>query len=74
MKVPFEEVPELVAGRRVYIHKGHAYVAMHQVSIIMLLVTFWTYEVLDVINIMNIFVSWFPFYVGGFTCSHSVSQ
>ncbi|KAH9772525.1 DNA primase large subunit [Citrus sinensis] len=30
-KVPFEEVPELVAGRRVYIHKGHAYVAMHQV-------------------------------------------
>ncbi|XP_074296306.1 putative DNA primase large subunit isoform X1 [Silene latifolia] len=30
-KVPFEEVPELVAGRRVYIHKGHAYVAVHQV-------------------------------------------
>ncbi|KAL9232528.1 hypothetical protein vseg_007633 [Gypsophila vaccaria] len=30
-KVPFEDVPELVAGRRVYIHKGHAYVAMHQV-------------------------------------------
>lgn len=30
-KVPFEEVPELVAGRRVYIYKGHAYVAMHQV-------------------------------------------
>lgn len=30
-KVPFEEVPELVAGRRVYIHKGHAYVAMNQV-------------------------------------------
>lgn len=53
MKVPFEEVPELVAGRRVYIHKGNAYVAMHQVSIIMLLVTFWTYEVLDVINIIT---------------------
>lgn len=33
MKVPFEEVPELVAGRRVFVHKGHAYVAMHQVSI-----------------------------------------
>ncbi|XP_021723070.1 probable DNA primase large subunit [Chenopodium quinoa] len=30
-KVPFEEVPELVAGRRVYIHKGYAYVAMNQV-------------------------------------------
>ncbi|KAJ4710801.1 DNA primase large subunit [Melia azedarach] len=30
-KVPFEEVPELVAGRRVFVHKGHAYVAMHQV-------------------------------------------
>ncbi|KAL2903866.1 putative DNA primase large subunit, partial [Bienertia sinuspersici] len=30
-KVPFEEVPELVAGRRVYIHNGHAYVAMNQV-------------------------------------------
>ncbi|KAK9286885.1 hypothetical protein L1049_015292 [Liquidambar formosana] len=30
-KVPFEEVPELVAGRRVFIHKGHAYVAMNQV-------------------------------------------
>ncbi|KAK2993297.1 hypothetical protein RJ640_000012 [Escallonia rubra] len=31
MKVPFEEVPELVASRRVYIQKGHAYVAMNQV-------------------------------------------
>ncbi|XP_024017634.1 probable DNA primase large subunit [Morus notabilis] len=30
-KVPFEEVPELVAGRRVFIHKGHAYVASTQV-------------------------------------------
>ncbi|KAL7241294.1 hypothetical protein ACSBR2_006836 [Camellia fascicularis] len=30
-KVPFEEVPELVASRRVFILKGHAYVAMHQV-------------------------------------------
>ncbi|KAL9686577.1 hypothetical protein QQ045_030969 [Rhodiola kirilowii] len=29
-KVPFEEVPELVAGRRVYIHKGNAYVAISQ--------------------------------------------
>lgn len=34
MKVPFEEVPELVAGRRVFIHKGYAYVAMNQVSIL----------------------------------------
>lgn len=32
MKVPFEEVPELVSGRRVYIHKGYAYVAMNQVN------------------------------------------
>ncbi|PIA51062.1 hypothetical protein AQUCO_01100113v1 [Aquilegia coerulea] len=31
-KVPFEEVPELVAGRRVFIHKGYAYVAMNQVG------------------------------------------
>ncbi|PPD93245.1 hypothetical protein GOBAR_DD09809 [Gossypium barbadense] len=30
-KVPFEEVPDLVAGRRVFIHKGHAYVAINQV-------------------------------------------
>ncbi|KAK0573255.1 hypothetical protein LWI29_005057 [Acer saccharum] len=30
-EVPFEEVPELIAGRRVYIHKGYAYVAMNQV-------------------------------------------
>ncbi|CAL5418713.1 unnamed protein product [Camellia sinensis] len=30
-KVPFEEVPELVASRRVFILKGHAYVAMNQV-------------------------------------------
>lgn len=30
-KVPFQEVSELVAGRKVYIHKGHAYVAMYQV-------------------------------------------
>lgn len=31
-KVPFEEVPELVAGRRVFLLKGYAYVAMNQVS------------------------------------------
>ncbi|KAM5569282.1 putative DNA primase large subunit [Rosa sericea] len=30
-KVPFEEVPELVASRRVFISKGHAYIAMSQV-------------------------------------------
>ncbi|KAA8533335.1 hypothetical protein F0562_033132 [Nyssa sinensis] len=30
-KVPFEEVPELVASRRVFILKGNAYVAMNQV-------------------------------------------
>ncbi|PON54961.1 DNA primase large subunit/archaeal [Trema orientale] len=30
-KVPFEEVPELVAGRRVFIHKGNAYIAANQV-------------------------------------------
>ncbi|KAJ4830275.1 hypothetical protein Tsubulata_021748 [Turnera subulata] len=30
-KVPFEEVSELVAGRRVFIQKGYAYVAMNQV-------------------------------------------
>ncbi|KAG9445938.1 hypothetical protein H6P81_012066 [Aristolochia fimbriata] len=30
-KVPFEEVPELVAGRRVFIFKGYAYVAMSQI-------------------------------------------
>ncbi|KAF5746420.1 DNA primase large subunit [Tripterygium wilfordii] len=30
-KVPFDEVPELVAGRRVFIQKGYAYVAMNQV-------------------------------------------
>ncbi|RWW81278.1 hypothetical protein BHE74_00010356 [Ensete ventricosum] len=30
-KVPFEEVPELVAGRRVFMLKGFAYVAMNQV-------------------------------------------
>lgn len=32
MKVPFEEVPELVASRKVYIHQGNAYVAMNQVT------------------------------------------
>ncbi|XP_057949616.1 probable DNA primase large subunit [Malania oleifera] len=36
-KVPFEEVPELVSSRRVFIRKGHAYVAMNQV--VSLLVT-----------------------------------
>ncbi|XP_021899643.1 probable DNA primase large subunit [Carica papaya] len=30
-KVPFEEVPELVAARRVFVQKGHAFVAMNQV-------------------------------------------
>lgn len=31
IKVPFEEVPDLVASRRVFIRKGHAYVGMSQV-------------------------------------------
>ncbi|KAK4275825.1 hypothetical protein QN277_018844 [Acacia crassicarpa] len=30
-KVPFEEVPELVAGRKVFINQGYAYVGMNQV-------------------------------------------
>uniref|UniRef100_A0A453BV80 DNA primase large subunit n=1 Tax=Aegilops tauschii subsp. strangulata TaxID=200361 RepID=A0A453BV80_AEGTS len=30
-KVPFEEVPDLVASRRVFLSKGYAYVAMSQV-------------------------------------------
>ncbi|KAF3431021.1 hypothetical protein FNV43_RR25751 [Rhamnella rubrinervis] len=30
-KVPFEEVPELVAGRRVFLQKGLAYIASNQV-------------------------------------------
>ncbi|XP_019434311.1 PREDICTED: probable DNA primase large subunit isoform X1 [Lupinus angustifolius] len=30
-KVPFEEVPELVAGRKVFLSQGWAYVAMNQV-------------------------------------------
>nr|CAB3457853.1 unnamed protein product [Digitaria exilis] len=30
-KVPFQEVPDLVASRRVYLSKGYAYVAMSQV-------------------------------------------
>jgi DNA primase large subunit len=30
--VPFEEVPELVAGRKVFISQGYAYVAMNQVG------------------------------------------
>ncbi|KAK7400033.1 hypothetical protein VNO78_11232 [Psophocarpus tetragonolobus] len=30
-KVPFEEVPELVAGRKVFIKQGYAYVAMNQI-------------------------------------------
>ncbi|XP_038906614.1 probable DNA primase large subunit [Benincasa hispida] len=30
-KVPWEEVPGLVAGRRVFLHKGYAYIAIYQV-------------------------------------------
>ncbi|KAG6499987.1 hypothetical protein ZIOFF_039801 [Zingiber officinale] len=30
-KAPFEEVPELFVGRKVFLQKGFAYVAMHQV-------------------------------------------
>lgn len=30
--MPFEEVPELVAGRKVFINQGYAYVAMNQVD------------------------------------------
>lgn len=33
MKVTFEEVPELVASRRVFISKGNAYIAMSQVIV-----------------------------------------
>ncbi|KAG6472013.1 hypothetical protein ZIOFF_069468 [Zingiber officinale] len=29
-KAPFEEVPELFVGRKVFLQKGFAYVAMHQ--------------------------------------------
>ncbi|KAG6525902.1 hypothetical protein ZIOFF_015875 [Zingiber officinale] len=32
-KAPFEEVPELFVGRRVFLQKGFAYVVMHQVSV-----------------------------------------
>lgn len=35
MKVPWEEVPELVAGRRVFLHKGYAYIAIYQVNIML---------------------------------------
>jgi hypothetical protein len=31
MKVHFEEVPDLVASRRVFLSKGYAYIAMSQV-------------------------------------------
>jgi DNA primase large subunit len=31
IKVPFEQVPDLVASRRVFLSKGYAYVAMNQV-------------------------------------------
>ncbi|PRQ38735.1 putative DNA primase large subunit, eukaryotic/archaeal [Rosa chinensis] len=31
MEVPFEEVPELVGSRSVFISKGHAYIAMSQI-------------------------------------------
>lgn len=33
MKVPFEEVPDLVSSRKVFLHKGYAYVAMNQVIV-----------------------------------------
>ena len=32
-QVPFEEVPELVSGRRVFIQKGFAYVPSNQVNL-----------------------------------------
>lgn len=54
MKVPFEEVPELVAGRKVFIHKGHAYVASTQVEVD----TF--YKLLHQDNIDLIYVAPFP--------------
>lgn len=70
MKVPFEEVPELVAGRRVFIHKGHAYVASTQVEVD----TF--YKLLHQDNIDLIYVYFFmlpPFLVGCFPCCHTIS-
>ncbi|KAK7319021.1 hypothetical protein RJT34_03730 [Clitoria ternatea] len=33
-KVPWEDVPELVAGRKVFINQGYAYVAMNQVVLL----------------------------------------
>ncbi|KAG6473396.1 hypothetical protein ZIOFF_067312 [Zingiber officinale] len=33
---PFEEVPELFVGRRVFLQKGFAYVAMHQQAVLLI--------------------------------------
>lgn len=34
LEVPFEEVPDLVAKRKVFVQKGNAYFSMNQVSIL----------------------------------------
>ncbi|KAG6536776.1 hypothetical protein ZIOFF_001845 [Zingiber officinale] len=35
-KAPFEEVPELFVGRRVFLQKGFAYVMMHQQAVLLI--------------------------------------
>lgn len=55
MKVPFEEVPELTASRRVYVHKGYAYVAMNQVRIVIAFNKF-AHEILQMIIAFDVYM------------------
>lgn len=70
MKVPFEEVPELVAGRRVFIHKGYAYVAMNQVINCSCHQFFFTF-ISDRCLLAHFSFSRF---IGGFPCCHTIPQ
>lgn len=73
MKVPFEEVPELVAGLKVYISRGNAYVAMNQVVFFCFIhaIIFMLYYVL---HFSYVLVKAGVLPSGGFTCRDPIPQ
>lgn len=74
MKVPFEEVPELVASRRVFLLKGYAYVAMNQVNINLIGCPIYFNCKIVVFSPCLLIINRYLVVLGGIACCHSISQ
>lgn len=74
MKVPFEEVPELVASRRVFLLKGYAYVAMNQVNINLFGYLIYFNCKIVVFSPFLLIINRYLVVLGGIACCHSISQ